>query len=400
MRRQHLVLVRSCGLLALVCAMIGCRSGDPGAGQLPPPPVSVCHPLVRKVVDHDDYQGQIAAREAVEIRTRSRGYLIKVNFEDGEIVKEGKLLFQIDPQPYEAALQAAEAQERGAEGQLEFAKSEYARIRRLVSRGAASREEAEVWTAKQILARADKVKAQAAVTQAKLDLGYTQVKAPFTGRVSRSQVKVGTLINSGGGDTLLTTIVSIGPVYVYFNIDEHSLMRYRRDFRNSKPKNGKEPTLKELKIPVYVRVAGESGYPHKGEIDYGDPQVKPGTGTLEVRGLLPNTSGLLQDGLSARVRVPVSDPYKAMLVSERAIGNEQGRKFVYVVNKDNEVERRDVVLDRVIDGLQVVRDGLKEDEWVIVNGIQRVREGLVVKPKQVPMPDATPVGPARPAPSK
>jgi RND family efflux transporter MFP subunit len=353
--------------------------------------------VVRDVVDHDDYEGRVAAILKVEIRTRARGFLEKVTFKDGEVVDSGKLLFQIDPKPYQTSLDAALAQEKAADASLEFAKSEYARIRKLTAGGAASREELEVWTAKQHIAKSDKLKAQAAITQAKTDLGYTQVKAPFAGRLSRTQVNEGALVNSGGGDTLLTTIVSVGPVYVYFHVDERALLRYRRDFRKKKDKNadGPEPTVAELKIPLYVALEGESGYPHTGVIEYADPQVNPGTGTLEVRGHMPNKSGLLQDGMRARVRVPVREPYKATLITERAIGNEQGRKFVYVVNAEGKAERRDLVLDRVIDGMQVVRSGLKADDRVIVSGIQRVREGMAVNAKDVPMPDAASATPGK-----
>ncbi len=392
MKRQQLFLARSTGLLALACAIIGCNGGNSQVAELPPPPVSVSTPVVRDVVDHDDYEGRVGAIRKVDIRTKSQGYLTKILFKDGEIVETGKLLFEIDPRPYKASLDSALAQEKAADGNLAFARSQYARVQRLVSQKAASAEEAEQSTAKQELARADKLKAKAAKEQAEVELEYTQVKAPFAGRLSRTQVNEGTLINSGGGDTLLTTIVSVGPVYVYFNIDERALLRYRHDFRKQmKIEGGIDPPITELKIPLHVALEGEEGYPHKGVIDYADPKVNPGTGTLEVRGWLANKSGLLQDGMRARIRVPVSEPYKSMLITERAIGNEQGRKYVYVVNKDNVVERRDVTLDRVFDGLQVVRSGLAKDDRVIVNGIQRVREGMTVKPNEVPMPDATPL---------
>jgi RND family efflux transporter MFP subunit len=248
-----------------------------------------------------------------------------------------------------------------------------------------------MWRAKAVLAEAEQLKAKAAIEQAEIDLEYTRVKAPFPGRLSRTQIHEGDLINAGGGDTLLTTIVTVGPIYVYFNIPESALLRYRQDLRKQRKIEGAvDPPVAELKIPVYVALDGDTGFPHKGVIDYASPNADAGTGTFEVRALLLNERGNLHDGNNARVSVLVSDPYKGMLVTERAIGNEQGRKFVYVVNTENVVERRDVTLGRVFDGLQVVTSGISKDDRVIVNGIQRVRDGMTAKPTEVPMPDAKP----------
>jgi RND family efflux transporter MFP subunit len=377
---------RVAGLVAMLgIAIAGCGRGGAPVAELPPPAVTVSKPVVDQVLDRDTYEGRIAAEKSVEVRARVKGHLVKVNFEDGQLVKEGDLLFEIDPRPYKATLDGAEAQKASAEASLDLAKKEYARTIALAKTGAASREEVDVWIAKQATAAADKLKAVAAVEQAKLDLDFTKVTAPMSGRISRTQIDVGNLVNASGGETLLTTIVSLDPVYVYFNPDERSLLRYRREGRKNK---GPEPPIKELKIPIEVALEGEDGYPHKGVIDFVDNKVNSSTGTIPVRGVLANSSGLFQDGLRARVRVAVGDPYKAILVTERAIGTEQGRKFVYVVSDQNVVQRRDVTLGRLSDGLQVVQTGLKPEEWVIVNGIQRVREGVKVQPQRVPMPDA------------
>jgi RND family efflux transporter MFP subunit len=389
---------RAGGSLAVAfIALTGCGPGAPPVADVPPPPVTVSQPLVRDVTDFDDYEGRIGAAQKVEVRARVRGHLVKVNFEDGQLVKKGALLYEIDPRPYKATLDAAEAQKKAAEAALQFAQAEFARTRALAAKGAAAAEEVETWIAKQAVAKGDALKAAAAVEQAQLDLDFCKVTSPLAGRISRTQVDEGNLINASGGETLLTTITSVDPMYVYFDVDERALLRYRRDPRRAVPKDGELPPIKDLKIPVLVGLEGETGYPHKGLLDFADNKVNPGTGTIQVRGVLSNSSRVLDDGMRARVRIPVSEPYKAVMITERAVGSEQGRKFVYVVNDKDVVEQRDVTLDRVFDGLVVVRDGVKEGEWVIVNGIQRVRPGVTVKPQQVPMPGSQqPAAPTQP----
>jgi RND family efflux transporter MFP subunit len=385
---RHPLLWRIGGPVVLTGVLCGCNSSPP-VTETPPPPVTVSRPLVREVVDYDDYEGRIGAVESVEVRARVRGYLVKVNFEAGQIVKRGDLLFEIDPRPYQVTLEGVEAVKLAADASLKYARAEYDRVRFLASKGAAaSREEVEVWAAKQVVAQGEVAKARAAVDQAKLDLGFTKVTSPITGKISRPQVTVGNLVNAGGGETLLTTIASVDPMYVYFDVDERALLRYRQHFRKGQDEGGAEPSVKDLKIPVNVALEGEEGYPRKGVIDFADNRVNPGTGTIQVRGVLPNARRILDAGMRARVRVPVGGPHKAVMVTERAIGTDQGRKFVYVVNDENVVERRDVKLDRLSDGLQVVREGVKPEDWVIVNGIQRVRDGAKVEPRRMPMPGA------------
>jgi RND family efflux transporter MFP subunit len=368
--------------------VIGCGSAGQPVAETPPPPVTVSQPVVRNVTDHDDYEGRIGAAEKVEIRARARGHLRKVNFQAGQMVKAGDLLYEIDPRQHQVNLESSQAQVAAAQGALDFARSEIKRVRGLVRTRAGTPEELETWVAKEGVAQGELQKAKAVVAQVKLDLEFTKVTAPIDGKMSRTQVDVGNLVNAGGGETLLTTLVSVDPIYVYFNVDERSLLRYRREFRKQKDQSGAEPPIKELKIPVFVALEGEEGFPHRGVIDFADNRVNPSTGTIQVRGVLSNAKRIFDDGMRARVRVPISDPYKALMITERAIGTEQGRKFVYVVNDQNLVERRDVTLDRVVDGLQVIRDGLKPEDWVIVNGIQRVRDGIKVEPRKGPMPDA------------
>lgn len=387
------------GLGLVACALPGCLSSSPPVAETPAPPVSVSQPLVREVIDEDSYDGRIAAVEMVEVRARVRGHLKKVGFQDGQFVKKGDLLFEIDPRPYQASLDGAKAQLAGADASLDLAKKEYERASSLLRSRAASREEVDIWLGKQGVAKAEQLKGQAAVEQAQLDLDFCKITSPIDGKISRTQVTAGNLVNAAGGETLLTTITTVEPMYVYFDVDERAMARYRRQYRKAPEKGGPEPSVKELKIPVKVGLEGEDGYPHTGVIDFTDNRVNPSTGTIQVRGVLPNAKRLLDAGMRARVRVPVSDPHKSLMVTERAVATDQSLRFVYVVNDKNVVERRDVKLDRVIDGLQVIRDGLTPQDWVVVNGIQRVRDGVTVDPKRVAMP-GTPAEPTNTEPKK
>lgn len=387
------------GLALLGLALqTSCQSKTPAVAPMPPPTVSVSQPIEREVVDYDDYEGRVAAIETVDIRARVQGQLIKVFFKDGQLVKKGDQLFQIDPRPYQALLENAKAHRASADASLGLAKSEYARIARLAGAAAASREELETWRSKQGVSQADRQGAEADMQRAQLDLEYCDIRAPISGRISRPLMTEGNMINTAGADSLLTTIVSIDPMYVYFDVDERAMLRYLREFSKAGVPTNQE-SVKDLKIPFSIAIEGDSDYLTKGIIDFVENRVSRGTGTIEVRGIVNNASGLLVDGIRARVRVPVSDPYKALLINERAISSDQTLKYVYVVNNDNVVERRDVVPDRLFDGLISIKSGLTPKDWIVVNGIQRVRQGAKVEPKQVPMP-GPPAPPVQPPVSK
>jgi RND family efflux transporter MFP subunit len=378
MMRRHF-LVGYGGLLLVLAGLPGCGTTPPVAET--PPPVTVSAPVYRDVVDQDEYEGRIVAAEKAEIRARVRGHLTKVAFEAGQMVKKDDPLYEIDPRTYQAALDGAKANKKAADAAAQLAKAEYDRARSLYAKNAIGREELDVKTATEVVSRGEVAKAEAAVTDAQLNVDFTKVTAPFAGKMSRTLVDVGNLINAGGGETLLTTVVTVDPIYVSFDVDERALLRYRDTHRKGTKSGGPEPSLKDLHIPVYVALEGEQGYPHKGELFFADNRVNPSTGTIEVRGTLANKEGRFDDGMRARVRIPVSDPRKMLMVPERAIGTDQGLKFVYVVNNQDVVERRDVTLGRVVDGLQVITEGLNRDDRVIVNGIQRVRDGMKVDPK-------------------
>jgi RND family efflux transporter MFP subunit len=373
-------------LLFAVTGMLGgCNSAEPAVAETPPPPVTVSQPVAREVVDYDEYDGRISATETVEVRARVSGYIIKIDFQDGQIVQKDDLLFEIDPRPYKAALEAAEAEVRLTDAKVKQTEADVKRNQPLVASGATTRAEFDKLVADAGVATSAVSAKKAMVESARLDLEFTQIKAAIGGRISRPQITVGNLV-SAAGETVLTTITSIDPMYVYFDIDERSLLRYKNVYR--KEGQAEETTVKELKIPVDVALEGEENYPHHGVLDFADNRVNASTGTIQVRGVLPNPKRMLDSGMRARVRIPAGDAHKAVLVTERAVGNDQGRKFLYVVNDQNVVERRDVKLDRLVGGMQSVKEGIKTSDWVIVNGIQRVRDAMKVAPKQSPMPGA------------
>ncbi len=372
-------------LFAGAIGSAGCQK--PGSYPRPtePPVVTLSQPLLKSLVDYDQYTGRTEAVKTVEVRARVRGELIKVNFQDGDIVKAGDLLFEIDPRTYEADLKAAEGQKASAQSSLQLAEAEYERTLKLIPTKSASQTDLEVWKAKRGIALADITRAEASIRQAQLNLEFAKIKAPIDGHISRPLITEGNLVNTGGGDTLLTTIVTIDPMYVYFDVDERALLRYQGHHRDQKERK----TIKEAKVPVFLALAiHDNDFPYQGILDFAENKLDPTTGTIRVRGVFANQNRDLTPGLFARVRVPVSDPYQALLVTDRAVGTDQGQKFLLLVNDQNKVEYRLVRPGRLEGTLRVFPPGmgLKVGEWVIVNGIQRVRPGIEVKPERVPMP--------------
>jgi RND family efflux transporter MFP subunit len=397
---QHPILSRGGVLVAIMGMLCGCNSSAPSVVETPPPPVTVSQPLVREVVDQDDYDGRIEAVQTQDVRARVSGYITKIDFQDGRVVKKDELLFEIDPRPYQAALEAAEAEVKLAEAKQKQTDADVKRNQPLVNTGAVTRQEFDKLVADAGVTAAAVAAKKAIVESARLDLDFTKITAAIPGKISRPQITIGNLV-SAAGETVLTTITTVDPMYVYFDVDERGMLRYRRTFgKDTAEEGGARPTTKDLKIPVAVGLEGEDGYPHQGMLDFVDNRVNPKTGTYQVRGVLPNPKRILDAGMRARVRIPIGDPHKAVMVTERAVGNDQGRKFLYVVNDQDVVERRDVKLDRVADGLQIIKDGLKPDDWVIVNGIQRVRDAMKVAPKRGPMPGAAAPTGAKSEPSK
>ncbi len=348
-----------------------------------PTSVTVSYPVERNVTDYADFTARIAAVDSVEVRAHVWGYLEKVNFKEGDLVKQGDVLFELDPRPYEALLNQAKAKVRQDEAQLAYDEAEYQRNLRLVRTGAVSQSDLDKTVAARGVDLANIAADKAAVASNELNLQYTKVTAPVSGRVSRYFVTVGNLIQSGdqNGGTLLTTIMSVDPMYAYLDIDELAIQRIRRLVREGKFKSADDTAW-----PVSLGLATEERFPHQGTINFVDNQVNAKTGTLSVRGVFPNKDQALSPGFFARVRVPISPPRQALLVSERALDNDQGQKILYVVNDKNEVVSRPVRTGQLHGGLRAIEDGLKPGERVIVNGLQQVRAGASVEPKRVPMP--------------
>jgi RND family efflux transporter MFP subunit len=377
--------------------LFGCKGASPSIVSTPPPAVSVAPPLEREVIDYNEYTGRITAVEEVDVRARVRGYLIKVNFTEGAEVKQGDVLFEIDPRPFQADLDAAKGQVAQWEAKLARAEADVTRYERLLPKGAASQKDLDSAVADRGEARAAIQSARAQVVRAALDVEFAKVTAPISGRVGRANVTKGNLVNAGGAETtLLTTIVSMNPIYVYFDADERALLQYQQARREQTNGSDGPRNVKEAKIPVYLGLANEAGFPYEGVIDFVDNRVDPQTGTVRLRGVFANAKYILTPGLFARIRVPVGDKYQAVLVPERVIGTDQGQKYVLIVNDKNVVEYRAVKLGRLFDNLRAIQDGVKPGELIIVNGIQRARPGLTVTPQRTEV--TAPGAPAAAAP--
>ncbi len=365
-------------VLAMDLIVTGCgKHADKTAPA--PPVVSVVQPIAREVIEWDEYIGRLESPESVEVRARVNGYLDKVHFKEGKEVKKGDVLFTIDPRPYQADYDRAEADRQRAESQADLAKNDADRAGRLIATKAISEEDFDTKNKTYYSAQAAVKSAKAALESAKLNLEFTEIHAPIDGRISRALVTEGNLVSggvSGAGATLLTTIVSLDPLYLYGDADERAILKYIR-----LSKEGTRDSARNKNIPAEAELADETGFPHKGFMDFVDNRVDPNTGTLRARGVFPNTDHSLSPGFFARIRIPGSGKYQALLLPDRALGSDQAQKFVYVVNAENKVEFRPIKIGPMIDGLRVVKEGLKPGEQVIVEGLLLVRPGIVAEPK-------------------
>src|SRR5882672_7243941 len=379
MKAQSHFLMFSVLLITQCLALVSCKREPPALAATPPPAVLVSHPVQREVSDYYEYTGRTAAVEAVEVRARVSGYLVKVNFREGSVVKKGDLLVLIDPRPFQAVLDQAKGQVAQWEAKLARAEADVTRDERLLPKGAASQKDLDTAIADRGEAQAGIQSARAAVARAALDLEFTQVTAPISGRISRYLLTEGNLVTLDS--TLLTTIVSVDPMYAYFDADEGSVLHVRQSIRE-----GKLHSARDGAVLVLLGLANEPGYPHRGTINFVDNQVNPQTGTLRLRGVFPNEDKALEPGYFARVQLLIGQSRRALLVTERAIDSDQGQKILYVVNDKNEVRSHPISVGALHDGLRVIEDGVQPGERVIVNGLLQVRPGVTVEPKLVDMP--------------
>lgn len=358
-------------LAAHAFLLIGCEG--PQTQAPPPPKVTVSKPVVEEVVEWDEYTGRLEAVDTVDVRARVSGYLESIHFKDGQMVKKGDLIFVIDPRPYRAELDRALAQSKLSKARLSLAEKDLRRAKHLLSERVISKEAADTMVSDEQVAHASVEMAQADVNAARLNVEFTQVRAPIPGRISRKYVTEGNLINGGINGTLLTTIVSLDPIYCYLEEDEQSYLRY-----SSLEREGMIPESGKGENPAFMELSNETGYPHKGYIDFIDNRMDPNTGTIRARGVFPNPGNTFTPGLFARMKIAGSGQYKAMLVPDKAIGSDQSLKFVFIVNPENTVEYRQVTLGPKMNGLRIIREGVMPEDRVIVKGLQRVQPGIEV----------------------
>ena len=384
MSSRRLVLV----VLILGVGVIGCARKQTKPADPPPDEVLVTMPTTDRVTDYEDFIGHTEAVYAVEVRARVNGYLDKVNFKDGDEVEKGDVLFEIDARPYKATFDNTMSMVEQSQARFARTAADQRRAEALLGRNAIGREEYDRIQGDYNESKASIGAVQANMEMAQLNLDWTKVTAPISGRSSRRMVDPGNLVQADV--TPLTTIVSLDPIYVYFDIDERTLLKIRRLIAE-----GRIKSRREAELPVYIGLSDESGYPHTGTIDFSDNRIDASTGTLRIRATLANPKPrLFSPGLFVRIHFPIGEPHQSILIAEQAIGTDQGRKYVYVVEKsklkdkttgkerDAEIVKyRPITVGTLTNGLRVVDEGLAEGERVVVGGLQRVRPNKEVVPR-------------------
>lgn len=364
--------LRLSAVALLTVLLAGCDNSVAQNAAPPPPAVSTADVVIKPISQWDAFNGRIEAVQSVQLRPRVSGYIDKVNYTEGDEVKKGQVLFTIDDRTYRAAREQAQAELVRARNQAALARSESGRTEKLIGSQAISTEVWEQRRSSAAQAQSNVLAAQAQFDLAQLNLDFTRVIAPIDGRASRAMITAGNLVTTGDSASVLTTLVSLDKVYVYFDVDEATFLRYQNDGRRT------------AKLPVKVGLVGEDGYPHQGTVDFTDNQLNAGTGTIRMRALLENADRRFTPGLFARVQMPGSAVFNAMLINDKSVLTDQDRKFVYIVDKDGKAQRRDIEVGRVADGLRIVQKGLAAGDRVIVDGMQKVfMPGMPVNAKTV-----------------
>lgn len=365
--------------LALLLVLAGGTA--PASAQAPPPPptVTVAKPVVKEVVEHDDYTGRFNAIDYVEVRARVTGYLDRINFEDGAFVKKGDVLFVIDRRPYQAVLDQAKAAESSAQARVAFSKTDLERAQALTRTGNITEQSADQRRQSALTAQGDLDSAKAAVAQAALNLDFTEVRAPVSGKISQRLVSQGNIVVAD--QTELTTIVSLDPIYFSFTVDERSFLDYERTLEI-----GMGRTLGSTKPNVVIKLTGEDTPTHKGVLDFVDNKVDDATGTVLLRATVENHDTLIKPGLFGIVSMPASPRYKGVLIPDEAVATNQDKRIVYVVADDGTVSAREVRVGGKIDGYRIVRKGLEGTETIVISGLTRVRPGAKVTPDRKELP--------------
>jgi multidrug efflux system membrane fusion protein len=378
-------------LVAVAVPVLLAACGGGGPQQPPPPGVNVAAVVKKSVTVWDEYSGHIEAIESAEIRPRVSGHLNRVNYQEGGLVEKGQLLFTIDNREYQAIADAARADASRAEARVALAKQDLSRAEMLVTDRAVSQGEVDQRHMEAQQAEADLLAARANLARADLDLSFTRITSPITGRAGEALIKPGNLV--APNQSLLTTVVSVDPVYVSFTGDERAYLRYQELARA-----GTRESSRDVRNPVLIGLANEEGFPHPGEVDFVDNALNPATGTIRARAILPNPDGIFTPGLFARVRLLGASQTDALLINEQAVLTDQDRRYVYVVGKDNAAERRDVKIGPRVEGLVAVESGLKAGDKVIINGMRKIFfPGQPVNPRVVPMDQPNMPPPAAPA---
>jgi membrane fusion protein, multidrug efflux system len=374
-RANAVAIASVLGMLSLT----GCGDGQTQQQSAPPPPaVTVSYPVKRTIVDHDEYVGRFVAIDSVEVRARVSGYLEKIHFTDGQLVKQGDLLFTIDRRPFQNTLDQARANLALARANLAYAESDHVRGQQLVRDKTITEQTFEQRQQAKRTAEASVTANEALVRQSELDLAFTELRAPVAGRIGDRRVSPGNLVTGGlaGNTSLLATIVSTDPIRFEFTFDEASYLRYERLTTLNR-----DPTGKGGSAEVMLKLIDESEFTHRGQMDFIDNVIDKSSGTIRGRAVFANRNGLLTPGMFARVQIPGSQPYEALLIPDAAIGSEQARKFVLVVRPDDTVIQKYVTLGQLIDAERVIKDGLSSDERVIVAGLMRAKPGQKVTPQ-------------------